>query len=488
MNLPYAPVQFNGSAETSNTPDTDLPRRWLIPTRVIWAILVVMSLGIFTIALPARFAQLQQEALQAEQALQQTIQSGGFEFLKAVLSVKFYPIAVLILEIALMYGLALAAIAIFWRKSSVRMAVFASIALVTFGAMMSPALDALITAQPLWLFPVILVQTIGLECALLLYYLSPNARFIPRWTRFAAIVWTIWLIVALIFPGAPFNILNSRPHVPPPSTWPIFWFLVVLIWFGSGLFAQVYRYRRVSNQVERQQTKWVIIGVVPVLVAFVAFELPRLTLSVLSQPGLLALLYSMIGVPLYLACALMIPLCIVFSILRYRLWDVDVIINRALVYSTLTAALALIYVASIIVLQYLLHGLIGGNQLAVVGSTLAIAALFQPLRHRIQKIIDRRFYRRKYDTAQIITAFSTRLQQRDEIDLATLTDDLLEIVQETMQPAHVSLWLRPPDRVSVFQGESKVQGRQHQPGRGMPPSSLFPEITPKDTEPTYLDR
>jgi hypothetical protein len=488
MNLPYAPAQITVSVDPSNTPDTDLPGRWLIPVRAVWAILVVMSLGIFTIALPARFAQLQQAALQAERALQQSTHSGEFMFLKAVLSVNFYPIAVLILEIALMYGLALAAIAIFWRKSSVRMAVFASIALVTFGAMMSPALDALITAQPLWRFPVNLVQTIGLECALLLYYLSPNARFIPRWTRFAAVIWTVWLIVALMFPGAPFNILNSRAHVPPPSTWPIFWFLVVMIWFGSGLFAQVYRYRRVSGLVERQQTKWVIIGVIPALVGYVAFDLPRITLPVLSQPGLPNLLYSIIGVPLYLACALIIPLCIVFSILRYRLWDVDVIINRALVYSTLTAALALVYVTSIIVLQYLLHGLTGGNQLAVAGSTLAIAVLFQPLHHRIQKVIDRRFYRRKYDAAQIITAFSTRLQQRDEIDLATLTDDLLAIVQETMQPAHVSLWLRPPDRVSILPSKSGVQGRQPPPGSGVTPPSLSSQITPKDAEPAYLDR
>ncbi|GAC1567111.1 MAG: hypothetical protein NVS3B14_12140 [Ktedonobacteraceae bacterium] len=457
MNLRYAPAQITASVDPSNTPDIGIPGRWLILVRAVWAILVIMSLGIFTVALPARFEQLQQVALQGERALQQSSHVGEFMLLKAVLSVNFYPIAILVLEIALMFGLTLAAIAIFLRKSSGRMAVFASMTLVTFGAMMSPALDALVAAHPLWRFPVSLLQAIGLECALLLYYLSPDARFIPRWTRLLAIVWTVWQIVSLMFPDAPFNILNSRAHVRLPSSWPIFWFLVVTCWFSSGMFAQVYRYRRVSSLVERQQTKWVIIGVTPALVGYIAFELPRLTLPALSQPGVPNLLYSMIGVPLYLACALVIPLCIVFSILRYHLWDVDVIINRAMVYSTLTATLALLYVASIIVLQYLLRGLTGGNQLAVAGSTLAITALFQPLSHRIQKVIDRRFYRRKYNAAQIIAAFSTRLQQRDDVDLTTLTNDLLAVVEETMQPAHLYLWLRPPDQNAIHNDRTWVK-------------------------------
>ena len=139
--------------------------------------------------------------------------------------------------------------------------------------------------------------------------------------------------------------------------------------------------------------------------------------------------------------SLAIPLSIGFSISRYRLYDIDVLINRTLVYGTLTVLLALVYFGLIFVLQYLLRGIISqNNDVAIVVSTLAIAALFQPLRHRIQVIIDRRFYRRKYDAAKIVEAFSATL--RSEVDLATLHEHLVAVVQETMQPTHISLWLR----------------------------------------------
>ena len=144
---------------------------------------------------------------------------------------------------------------------------------------------------------------------------------------------------------------------------------------------------------------------------------------------------------------LLIPLSIGFSILRYRLYDIDLLINRTLVYSTLTVLLALVYVVLIFALQYLLRGIISqNNDVAIVVSTLTIAALFQPLRHCIQAIIDRRFYRRKYDAVKIVETFSSTL--RNEVDLSQLREHLLGVVQETMQPMHVSLWLRKTDHES----------------------------------------
>jgi hypothetical protein len=137
-----------------------------------------------------------------------------------------------------------------------------------------------------------------------------------------------------------------------------------------------------------------------------------------------------------------VPVSIGFAVLKYRLYDIDVIINRALVYGSLTATLLAAYIGGIVLLQRVFVALTGEEStLAVVGSTLVIAALFAPLRRRIQTFIDRHFYRSKYDARKILEAFSGKL--REETNLAALDDELVGVVRETIQPTHVSLWLRP---------------------------------------------
>jgi hypothetical protein len=141
----------------------------------------------------------------------------------------------------------------------------------------------------------------------------------------------------------------------------------------------------------------------------------------------------------------LIPLGIGVAMLRSRLFDIDVIINRALVYGSLTASLVLVYLGGVVGLQYVFRALTGSkSQLAVVASTLAIAALFNPSRRRVQDFIDRRFYRKKYDAEKTLAAFSARL--RDETDLGVLSEDLVRVVRATMQPAYVSLWLKDPEQ------------------------------------------
>jgi hypothetical protein len=206
-------------------------------------------------------------------------------------------------------------------------------------------------------------------------------------------------------------------------------FFVLVSWLFS-VAAMITRMDQ-ARGAERQQLKWFVYTVALLVVGFLAALLGFGQHSVAWNMGIAAFNF--------------LPIAAGIAILRYRLYDIDVVINRTLVYGVLTAALALVYVGSIVLLQGLFRALTGEtSQLAVVASTLAIAALFVPLRQRVQAFIDRRFYRRKYDVAKTLQAFNTRL--RDDVDLDNVADDLVEVVKETMQPAHVSLWLRPPDR------------------------------------------
>jgi hypothetical protein len=207
----------------------------------------------------------------------------------------------------------------------------------------------------------------------------------------------------------------------------------------------VIRYRRASG-VERQQLKWVAFAAVLGASVLVAQQLTWL--AMLLTVSLLGAEPQTVGQSLTNLLDVTTNVCLYtgvgIAILRYRLYDIDIIINRTLVYGSLTVSLALVYFGGVVTTQTVFRAITGQerlSQLAVVVSTLAIAALFDPLRRRIQNVIDRRFYRRKYDAAKTLESFSAKL--RDETDLDELSGDLVRVVQETVQPEHVSLWLRP---------------------------------------------
>jgi hypothetical protein len=206
--------------------------------------------------------------------------------------------------------------------------------------------------------------------------------------------------------------------------------------YGLALVAMssmLVRLRR-SKGVERQQIKWfayaVAVLATSAILAYVVSE--SMGVIWLGWVSTVLVIVSVVG----------LPVAVGIAILRYRLYNIDVLINRTLVYGSLTAVLVGVYLGSVVLFQELFRTLTGQeSQLGIVASTLAIAALFNPLRHRIQGFIDRRFYRRKYDAAKTLEAFSAKL--REETDLDALSEDLVGVIRETMQPAHVSLWLRP---------------------------------------------
>ena len=192
------------------------------------------------------------------------------------------------------------------------------------------------------------------------------------------------------------------------------------------------RFRRAGGQ-ERDQIKWLALPIILLLVALAG------TVLTLMAPDL-APATEPVGELFYAGVQLLIPISMAIAIVRYRLYDIDVLINRALVYGATTAVIAIAFFAGIVVLQALLRPLTSGSELAVAASTLVSFALFQPLRRRVQLGVDRRFYRSRYDAARILDAFSSRL--RAEVDLETVRADLVDAVRRTVQPAHASVWLR----------------------------------------------
>jgi hypothetical protein len=270
----------------------------------------------------------------------------------------------------------------------------------------------------------------------------PTPRW--RWVGVAAIVWaTLFVLMVtlaqqvsagttpdLVYDN-PIGVLREDTVERLVGVW-IAGLVALVVVCAVAVFV---RYRR-ANDTEREQIKWLLYASALFLVVFVG--------GFVSGLGGTDSLGGYIWGVFFGLSVITLPAAIGIAILRYRLYEIDVVINRTLVYGSLTATLALVYLGGVAATQAIFRALTGQEeqpQLTVVVSTLVIAALFNPLRRRIQGFIDRRFYRRKYDAAKTLEAFSAKL--RDETDLDALSDELVGVVRETMQPAHVSLWLRP---------------------------------------------
>ena len=262
-----------------------------------------------------------------------------------------------------------------------------------------------------------------------IFLLFPTGRLLtPRWRW---VLWVAGIACLLAIPGQALSPENDdNPLVVDSPVLEAGFALGMVLLLGAvaaALTSLGVRFRR-SRGVERLQLRlFVYAG---------AIFIPTMVVAVLFY-------YESVAVQAAAAFAVvLLPTAAAVAILRYRLYDIDVVINRTLVYGSLTASLGAVYVGSVLLLQLALSGLTEGSGLAVAASTLAVAAMFRPARARIQKVVDRRFFRSRYDAGRTIGAFGARL--RDEVDLATLSADLQAVVSETMRPAFVSLWLRDP--------------------------------------------
>jgi hypothetical protein len=406
-----------------------LSGRWLLVARVVWVVVALLYIGVFISGIPSEFARLHipcAKAVSCTLVPHFTAQK-AHQLKELGLSVDLFATYFVAVEIVFIVVAAAIGAAIFWRRSDDRLAFLASIVLLTFGVDL-PIPVFTLDLVPLWTAMARAVSLVGVASFVLFFYTFPDGRFVPRWSRWLAFLTLGVLIPSILFPHSYLSILR----------YPLLNALVSLGLVATVLCVQFYRYKRVSDGAERQQTKWVVFGTVVALGGYSVFLLLDALL-----PG--ALLASIVN-SAFFVLVLLIPLSITVAVLRYRLYDIDIIINRTLVYGPLSATLVALYFVGIVVLQRIFVVLTGEQStLAVVASTLVIAALFNPLRRRIQSFIDRRFYRRKYDARKTLEAFSARL--REETDLEALNGELVEVVTETMQPAYVSLWLRPPSEV-----------------------------------------
>ena len=418
------------SAVDPSLSSTRLRGRWLFVARLVWVLVTILSLGKTAIGLPLLFAEKgrlctasaevcsQGESLTTEQF--QVLKSKGItlpEYVNIVAGVE------VIVEL-IWFGTGLL---IFLLRSNDWLALITSAMMTLF---ISSGFKSLIAeAYPGLAFPADLIFNLANVLLFLFVGLFPSGRFSPRWMRW------YWLGIIAIFPLLPLLSLLTQKVSNLFIT--AFWLSFLVL----GPFSQIYRYRNTSTSVERQQTKWVVFGFVSfagLLIAVVANE--KLPPSKLGQILSDNFLFDFAG--------LFIPVSVGISVLRYRLWDIDVIIRKTLVYSVVTGFLALVYFGGVLIFQRVFSGIgAGQSQAALVLSTLAIAALFNPLRRRVQAGVDRRFYRNKYNAEQTLASFAA--VARNEVDVDQLSGALVRVVEDTVQPESVSLWLRKAEKKSI---------------------------------------
>ena len=428
LNEALVPGPATRSSDRSGVPGTRLRGRRLILARVVWGAAVTLIVVSFLAKLLANSTFLQTICTGATCGLGQPTLDSAHALQKLGLSVATYATSTLALTLALAFLCFTLAAVIFWRRSDDWMALLVALAVV---ATVTLNGNAVFGSHWAWAVLTNVVAVLGSGVYVLVLALFPDGRFVPRWTRWLLLCWALSGMVVPFFPEAFFG-------------WPLY----NLLWraeLALLLIAQVSRSRTASSPLQRQQGKWLLYGGSVAVLLIIGITVPTLLFPSLGQAGSF---YQLVITPAYVVISFTLPLCIGLAILRYRLWEIDVLIRRTLVYSTLTVIVALLYVGLVFVFGSLVRAFLGPQQnpLVIVASTLVIAALFQPLRHGVQRVIDRRFYRRKYDAAKTLEAFNTTL--RNEVDLEQLREELVAVVTETMQPSHVSLWLPPANPAS----------------------------------------
>jgi len=430
----------------SHTRITGLARLF---SRTIWLLIVGLLTVAFSIGVPVRFRILSIPAAEQDSLLISNLPPGlellassflGPNEIKALdtlgLSTQAFAGLVLLPEVILAIACLTVGGLIYWRKSDDWMALWFSLITVALGfSSVSLVLPTLSLVWHGWGLLSTFAGFMGMVSNVHILFLSPDGRFVPRWTLFPTAGFTGMMLAAGLYIASDYTASGYSINLQFILAAAPIWFALI----GIGIVSQIYRYRRVSSAAQRQQTKWVIIGLIVVAIGFV-INASFLFLSV-KHSGLLRIQNNLARAWLANLCMLFLPVCLLFSIFRYRLWDIDLIIRRTLIYGVLSAILGGVYFGSIVAMQGL-FAILGSQRspLVTVLSTLGIAALFNPLRRRVQDFIDRRFFRRRYDAERALASFAATA--RDEVDMDRLEGAMIKVVLGTIQPKSVSLWLK----------------------------------------------
>jgi hypothetical protein len=362
-------------------------RMWL--ARAIWTVITALTAGTFIFAIPSHWRQLQQIGVTGEEKLVQLNQAEADALAQIGLTMPLYASYHVVVHALFTLVFVTVGIVLVWRRSDDWSVLYHSLALIIFAATYTPTIDDLAVTYPQLAVLVLSLRQVGLAVTVGAFFLFPDGQFVPKWTRLIALVWSVAMLAIPFFPE--FQIVRWEG-----SAMNVAGFGLVLAMYGLGSYAQVHRFRSVASPAQQQQTKWVILGLMAGVFGTALFVVINNIISATARPGMASLLYDLIGLPfLALFPLLLIPLAVAFALLRYRLWKIDFILNRSLVYSGLTIVLALAFGAILFVLQIILRLATGSEQPPVLGlvvATLAVGALFQPTRQRMRWLVDRHVY------------------------------------------------------------------------------------------------
>ena len=393
----------------------------LIIARAVWLALALLDLAPFEAGLPLLYDEFR--TLSISDTVDRVEVRANL--VRLGLSLSFYAGYYVALAVALAAACFTLAALIFRRKSNEPIALFVALALVLLGATFSGANESLGALHPIMRWLSNFLDLLSVASVLLFFYIFPDGRFVPRWTLWPAVLLIVGVVLMSLFPSSPFNLAN----------WPEPLYASVLLgWLLTGLLAQTYRYRHVSGPPERQQIKWVVFGFAVALAGFLGLMSIDLVFPSL-EPGTLADFAITAAIHCFM---LVIPLSLAIAILRYRLWDIDVIINRTVVYGALTASVVGLYVLVVGGLGTLFHD--EGNLVASLAATGVIAVLFAPLRDRLQRGVNRVMYGERDDPYAVLSRLGRRLETTLAPEAALET--VAEAVSQALKLPYTAIELR----------------------------------------------